>query len=247
MYPERKRNRFDLIPSKKYEKEQAGITDQLSQDAGLKALINSIQEMTITNRTDFFYSLSLIIVSYRYLSKSQYESVPTVGDTVKALKKLHGHLSRSLDIVTKELSQSVEGGLSGRLPNELASLMRTDQLSINKLPPSEHITHFAWLLSALKAASDSYLAYQEELMADFGTGRSGALSDSKMDGFIWNMIHFFIDFFPAIKIGSGKTNPFSQLCHYIAEEYLLYNKELTRQINSNLKLFRTSQYETNQK
>ena len=61
--------------------------DQLSQDAGLKALINSIQEMTITNRTDFFYSLSLIIVSYRYLSKSQYESVPTVGDTVKALKK----------------------------------------------------------------------------------------------------------------------------------------------------------------
>ena len=237
MYPERKRNRQNVISEEKYEREIAEITKQLNNDTGLTALMSQIHKITGKQRPDIFYALSSIVVSYKFLSKPQYESNVTVGDTVKALKRLHGHLSKSLYIVTNELSQSVEGGLSSRFPDDLASLIMSNKLSINRLPPHQHTSHFASLLSALTEASDSYLAYQKELMADLGMGRSSAQSDSKMDGFIWNMIRFFIEYFPETKIGSSKTNSFSLLCHYIAEEYLQYNKELTRHLNSNLKLF----------
>ena len=54
MYPERKRNRQNVISEEKYEREIAEITKQLNNDTGLTALMSQIHKITGKQRPRSF-------------------------------------------------------------------------------------------------------------------------------------------------------------------------------------------------
>lgn len=247
-YPPRKQRITGVLSERAFDQERDQIAKELESDQGLIGITGAINHRSEFHEREFFSSLAGLIASQRLIFIPKNEGNQPHGDAVKALAKLHGHLSKSLDIVTDELSQSVESGLSGRLPYELLEFVRADpQISGGVANPiwstHEHQTCFAWLLLALREASDSYLSHQRMIVQEQKSGRAASTKDNCFDGFILSLAAFAKEFLPEMEISKSKTKPFYELCHYIADGYLGYDKELTRTISKTVGLF-NSRYET---
>ena len=235
-YPPRKQKIIGVLPGSAFDQERDRIAKDLESDQGLIGITGAIIHGSEFHEREFFPSLAGLIASQRLIFIPKNDSSQSHGDATKALKKLHGHLSKSLDIVTGELSQSVENGLSGRLPHELSEFVGADpKISGGCANPiwstHEHQTCFAWLLLALREASDGYLSHQRMIIQEQKSGRGASTKDNCFDGFIWRLAAFAKEFLPDMEISKSKTKPFYELCHYIAACYLGYSKEMTRAIS----------------
>lgn len=250
-YPPRKQRVTGVLSESAFDKERDQIAKELESDQGLIGITGAINHRSEFHEREFFSALAGLIASQRLVFIPQNEVNQPHGDAVKALAKLNGHLSKSLDIVTGELSQSVERGLSGRLPHELSTFVGAEpKISGSAATPiwstHDHQTCFAWLLLALREASDSYLSHQRAIVQEQKNGRAGSTKDHCFDGLIWRLAVFSQEYLPEMEISKSKTKPFYGLCHYIAAGYLGYDKELTRTINKTLDLF-NARYETAEK
>ena len=247
-YPPRKQEITGILSESVFDKERDQIAKELESDSGLIGITGTIIHRSEFHQREFFPSLAGLIASQRLIFMPSNEASQSHGDAVKALEKLHGHISKSLNIVTGELSQSVERGLSGRLPHELSEFVGSEpKISGNAANPiwstHEHQTCFAWLLLALREASDSYLSHQRAIVQEQKSGRAGSTKDHRFDDFIWRLAVFIREFLPDMEISKSRTKPFYELCHYIAASYLGYDKELTRAISNTLDMF-NARYET---
>ena len=250
-YPPRKQRITGVLSESAFNQERDQIAKTLESDQGLIGITGAINHRSEFHEREFFPALAGLIASQRLIFIPKNEVNQPHGDAVTALAKLHGHLSKSLDIVTGELSQSVENGLSGRLSHELSVFVGADpKISGGCANPiwstHEHQTCFAWLLLALREASDSYLSHQRMIVQEQKSGRGASTKDNCFDGFIWRLAAFAKEFLPEMEISKSKTKPFYELCHYIASGYLGYDKELTRTISKTLDRF-NARYETVEK